>query len=168
VNSVTFFVLLLKASLFSTSGMGNLPSLHADLLARRWATEAHFVEALAVGQLSPGPTGLWVVSLGYLADGLRGSLLATVAIILPPFLILAVDRVYQRVRKHPAIEGFIWGLGLGVVGVFGVALAGIWGHVGVNAWTACIVLAGFGLGTVRKLPVVVILGLAALAGILNR
>jgi chromate transporter len=168
VNPLLFFGLLLRASLFSTSGMGNLPMLHADLLARRWVTEAHFVEALAVGQLSPGPTGLWVVSLGYLVDGLRGALLATVAIVLPPFLVLVVDRLYQRVKDHPAVEGFVWGMGLAVVGVFAVALADIWRHVGVSAWTACIVLASFGLGMVRRVPVVVVLGLAALAGIVNR
>src|SRR5919199_5429647 len=73
-----YFWLMLKASFFATSGTGNIPSLHADLLARGWATERQFAESLAVGQISPGPSGLWVVSLGYLTAGLPGALLALI------------------------------------------------------------------------------------------
>ncbi len=96
-----YFWLFLKASLFSTSGLGSLPSLHADLLARRLASDRQFAEALTIGQLSPGPNGLWVVSLGYLTAGLPGSLLALLALTLPPLLILAIERGYRRVRSCP-------------------------------------------------------------------
>jgi len=60
--------LFLKASLFSTGGFSNLPSLHQDLLANAWAKEADFGQSIAIGQISPGPNGLWVISLGYLLD----------------------------------------------------------------------------------------------------
>lgn len=83
IEPFTYFWILLKASLFSTGGTGNLPSIHADLLLRGWATDRQFAEALAIGQISPGPSGLWVICLGYLTDGLRGALLATLAISLP-------------------------------------------------------------------------------------
>ena len=79
MNPWLLFWLLLKASLFSTSGTGNLPILHTDLLALGWATDHNFAEALAIGQISPGPTGLWVISLAFLVDGVRGSLLASTA-----------------------------------------------------------------------------------------
>jgi len=64
IEPLLYFWLILKASLFSTGGNGNLPSIHADMLARGWATERHFAEALAIGQIRPGPNGLWVVCLG--------------------------------------------------------------------------------------------------------
>src|SRR6185436_8378534 len=88
IDALLFFWLMFKASLFSTSGSGNLPILHQDLLARGWATDRNFAESLAIGQISPGPSGLWVISLGYLLDGLRGALLTLVAITLPPLLVL--------------------------------------------------------------------------------
>jgi chromate transporter len=166
IDPLIYFWLLLKASLFSTGGSGNLPSLHADLLTRGWATERQFAESLAIGQLSPGPTGLWVISLGYLTDGLRGALLATLAISLPPFVVLAVDRLHRRVGDHPAVQGFVRGLGLAVVGIFLVVLAQLLAGNGIDGRSLLLVLAGAGLALTRRVPVPVLLGLAAVAGAL--
>src|SRR5579884_260721 len=118
MNLLLYFALVLRASFFSTGGMGNVPALHDDLIARGWATEKIFAEGLAVGQVSPGPNGLWVVSLGYLLGGLRGAILSAIAICLPPLVILLLDRAYHRVKHHSAIVGFVRGLGLAVVGAF--------------------------------------------------
>ena len=83
MNWLTFFLLFLKASLLSTGGLGNLPFLHQDLIALGWASEADFVTAIAVGQVSPGPTGLWSISLGYLTFGWWGAALALAALSFP-------------------------------------------------------------------------------------
>lgn len=168
MNPTLYFWLFLKASLFSTGGMGNLPSLHADLLARHWATERQFTESLMIGQVSPGPNGLWVICLGYLTDGLRGSLLALVAIILPPLFILLVDALYSRVQHLPVVEGFVRGLGLAVSGIFVFVLLGLMRDIGVDARSLLFALAAFGLTATRRVPLVGILGLAAIAGILLR
>ena len=67
-----YFLLVLKASLLSTGGLGNVPGLHDDLVATRgWVTERQFAESIAVGQTSPGPNGVWVISLGYMIGGWR-------------------------------------------------------------------------------------------------
>ncbi len=168
MNDWVFLGLLLKASLFSTSGTGNVPSLHADLIPRGWATEGQFAEALAVGQVSPGPSGLWVVSLGFLTAGLGGALLALVAITLPPLLILAVDRVYRRVQHHPVVEGFVRGLGLAVVGIFTVVLLHLLAGAGWSMRSIVLALASLALGLTRRVPVVVILAGAGAAGVLWR
>ena len=165
MNLLVLFGLLLKASLFSTGGTGNLPSLHGDLTARGWATDREFGESLAVGQVSPGPSGLWVVSLGYLLAGGRGAGLALLAILLPPFLVVATERLYRRVQHHPAVEGFVRGLGLAVVGIFVVVLCGLLRGVGLDVRTALIALGSVGLGATRRVPVAAILALAALAGV---
>lgn len=164
INPLTYLWLLLKASLLSTSGSGNFPILHQDLLARGWASERQFAEALAIGQISPGPTGLWVISLGYLTDGLRGALLALIAITLPPLLVLAVSALYRRVGEHPAVEGFVRGMSLAVVGIFLVVLARLLRANGLDVASVLIAVASFGLGLTQRLPVVVLLALAALAG----
>lgn len=165
IEPLVYFWLLLKASLFSTGGTGNLPSLHADLLARGWASDQQFTEALAIGQISPGPSGLWVIALGYLTDGLRGALLAALAISLPPLLVLAVDRVHDRIGAHPAMQGFMRGLGLAVSGNVLVVMLTLLAASGVDAGSLLIVLASIGLGAIRRIPVPVLLGLAGLAGV---
>lgn len=160
-----FFWLFLKASLFSTGGLGSLPSLHADLLARHWASERQFAEALTIGQLSPGPNGLWVVSLGYLAGGLPGSLLALLALLLPPLLILAVEHAYRRVRDHPAADGFVAGLSLAVAGVFAVALLSIFRDAGLSLRTGTLAAGAIALALTKRIPLFGIIGLAGVAGI---
>jgi chromate transporter len=164
MNLLVYFLLLLKASLFSTGGMGNMPSIHADFIARRWATERQFGESLAVGQFSPGPTGLWLIAFGYLTAGWLGSLLALVAITIPPFLVLATDRLYRRVAHHPAVEGFMRGLSLSVVGIFVVVLSRLLGSAGLSVKTIAIALGALGLGALRRVPVWAILGAAGVAG----
>lgn len=168
MNFSLLFWLFLKASLLSTGGMGNLPSLHADLLARHWASERQFGEALTIGNVSPGPSGLWVISLGYLTGGLRGSLLALLAILMPPMLILGVERLYRRVQNHPAVEGFVQGLGLAVVGVFLVALWGILHSAGLSPRSLTILLTAVGLSLTKRVPILAIVALAGLAGIVWR
>jgi chromate transporter len=128
--------------------------------------EASLSVALAVGQVSPGPNGLWVVSLGFLMGGIRGSLLALLAISVPPLIVLLLDRLYRRVKHHPAVEGFVRGLSLAVVGVFIVVLLGLLYRVGLDAKSLATTLISVGLGASRRVPVIVVLALAAVAGIL--
>jgi len=104
MNLLLFFWLFLKASLLSFGGLGNLPFLHKDLIDLGWAQESDFVTAIAVGQLSPGPTGLWSLSLGYLTAGWLGAGLALVALSLPTLLILVVASFYNRLEKLPSVK----------------------------------------------------------------
>ncbi|MCB0128304.1 MAG: chromate transporter [Caldilineaceae bacterium] len=164
IDPLHYFWLLLKASLFSTGGTGNLPSIHADMLARGWATDRHFAEALAIGQISPGPNGLWVVCFGYLTDGVRGALLATLAIAIPPFFVLAVAALHRRIGDHPAMQGFVRGLGLAVSGIFLVIVVRILRENGIDGRSLAIVMVAMALGLTNRLPIPLLLGLAAVAG----
>ena len=101
-------------------------------------------------------------------DAVDASLLALLAITLPPLFILLVEKLYRRVKDHPGVEGFVRGLSLAVVGIFAVVLADLMRNVGLDVRSLLIAVAAFALGMLRRLPVAVILGLAALAGILLR
>ena len=166
IDPFIYFWTLLKASLFSTGGTGNLPSIHADFLARGWATDHHFAESLAIGQISPGPNGLWVICLGYLTDNLHGALLAALAISLPPFAVLAVDALHKRIGDHPAMDGFVRGLGLAVSGIFLVVVIKLLRESGIDLRSILIVLASIGLAMTKRVPVPILLGLAGVAGAL--
>ncbi|MCX7671340.1 MAG: chromate transporter, partial [Anaerolineae bacterium] len=133
-------------------------------LALGWARETDFVTAIAVGQLSPGPTGLWTISLGYLTFGWPGAALALLAITLPTLLALIVVALHRRVETRPAVQNFTRGITLGVIGLtMGVAW-NLFRSVVTDGPGVAIVIAAFGLALSRRVPVVVILALAALAG----
>jgi chromate transporter len=166
IEPFTYFWILLKASVFSTGGTGNLPSIHADLLARGWATDRHFAEALAIGQISPGPTGLWVICLGYLTNGVPGALMASLAICLPPLGVLAVDALYKRVGDHPAMDGFVRGLGLAVSGIFLIVVLRIMRENGIDVSSVSIMLVSIALTVTGRVPVPLLLVLAGVAGVL--
>lgn len=165
IDPFHFFWLILRATFFSTGGSGNLPILYNDLGSAGYATERQFAEALAIGQVTPGPTGLWVVSLGYLLDGVRGALLAATAVTLPPLLILVVERLYRRIGMHWAVQGFLRGLGLAVAGSFAIVIVGLVRGSTFDLSSIVIVGASIGLGTTRRVPVPLIIVGAALVGV---
>jgi len=164
-GNLLFFLLLLKASFLSSGGLSNLPSVHQDLISRQWAHEGQFVEALAIGQLAPGPTGLWVVALGYLTRGTAGALLAAAAITIPPLLALPMDRVYRRLANHRAVEGFVFGLILAAAGSVMAVLVGALKSYGVDAVTVFILAASVVLVGHRVLPRGLVLLLSAAVGV---
>lgn len=167
MSALLFFWLFLKASLLSTGGLGNLPFLQKDLTAHGWAKNADFATAIAVGQLSPGPTGLWSISLGYLTFGWLGALLALIALSLPPLLALIVAAFYSRIEKIPSVQDFNRGLGLGVVGLT-LAVATKLAESLIHSWTGGMTaVAALAMALSGRVPVIIILVLAAVVGCLQ-
>ncbi|HEY7356335.1 MAG TPA: chromate transporter [Ktedonobacterales bacterium] len=164
INPILYFLLFLKASLFSTGGFSNLPSLHEDLLANGWAQETDFGQSIAIGQISPGPNGLWVISLGYLTYGYLGALLALLAVTLPALLVLLVAAGYARIERQAWVQGAMDGVSLAVVGILLTVVWTILRQPGVDARGLLIALGAFGLALSRKVNVLLILGLAGLVG----
>ena len=163
---LAYFLLFLKSAALSTGGFGPLPILHDDFITRGWATERQFTEALGVGQISPGPNGLWVVSFGFLTGGLPGALLALLGILLPPFAVLLVQRAYQRVGHLTATQGFTDGMALAIGGAGLVIFARLFVVEGIDLRGLIIFAGAFGLALLNRVPVVLVIGLAAIAGIL--
>lgn len=164
IDPVIYFLLFLKASLFSSGGFSNLPSLHQDLIGNGWAVEADFGESIAIGQISPGPNGLWVISLGYLTYGYAGAGMALVAITLPALLVLAVSAAYKRIERQRWVDGLMRGISLAVVGIL---LTVVWTIIRqpVVDWRGWLIAIGaFGLAATRKVPLILILAIAGAVG----
>src|SRR5690349_2537309 len=166
INPLIYFLLFLKASLFSTGGFSNLPSLHQDLLANAWAKEADFGQSLAIGQISPGPNGLWVISLGYLTYGYLGAFLALIAITLPPLLVLVVAALHARIKHQRWVQGAMHGISLAVVALFFNIVWTILHQPGMDWRGISIGVGAFGLAASRKINILLILALAGVAGYL--
>ena len=166
INPFIYFLLFLKASLFSTGGFSNLPSLHQDLIANGWAREVDFGQSIAIGQISPGPNGLWVISLGYLTYGYLGAFLALIAITLPALLVLVVSAGYTRIEHRAWVQGAMHGVSLAVVGLLLTVVVTILYTWNMEQLRLLIALGAFGLALSRKVNILIILGLAGLAGYL--
>jgi chromate transporter len=161
VNLTQLFLILVKASFFSTGGSGNIGTLHQDLVGRGWATDREFAEGLAIGQISPGPTGLWVLSLGYLVAKWWGTLFACVAIVFPPTLVILVDRLLRRSYNHPALKGFLEGLTAASIGIMATVLIGMIQTAGISVRTIIIAVASLAAAATRRVPAIVIIVIAA-------
>jgi chromate transporter len=117
MDPLSLFVVMLKDSALALGGLGSLPLLREDLVATGLATDAQIVQALAIGRLSTGPNGLWVVSLGYQMAGLAGAVMALVASSLPPLLILPATAVARRWLLSVPFAGLVRGAALATAGL---------------------------------------------------
>jgi chromate transporter len=164
VNPLLYFLTFLKAALFSTGGLGNLPSLHQDFLGNGWASDADFGKAVAVGQITPGPNGLWVIALGYITYGWLGIVLALAAIIIPPFVVLLVAAGYEKIEHYPAVRGILRGLSLAVVGSLLATAGSLISAPGID-WKGWIIAAiTVAVGLTNRVHVIFMLIAAGVAG----
>jgi len=112
------FVVFLKfGAVIFGSGYVLLAFLQADLVDRlHWLTQAQLLDAVAVGQVTPGPVFTTATFIGYLLGGLRGGLVATAAIFLPGFLFVAASRpLIPRIRRSKIAAAFLDGVNVGAV-----------------------------------------------------
>jgi chromate transporter len=161
-----FFGVVLKSVLFSIGGFGPLPSLHTDFIAHGWANEKQFTEALAVGQITPGPNGLWVVSLCYLVAGLPGAVLACIAILVPPLFVLLIQQCYARIANRPATQGLLDGVVLVIVSFSVIVLAAIFSSNGLDTGMLAIAVVSAALAITRRVSTNLILLFAAVIGLI--
>ena len=153
MNWILFFWTVLKSILFSSGGYGPLPSLHTDFLSQKWASENQFTQSLAIGQVTPGPNGLWVVSLCYLTAGFTGAVLACVALTLPPLLILVVQHFHTRISGYPATQGILDGMVLVIASFSVIVMFDVLASNGIDWEIVVIAAASAALAVTRRLSV---------------
>jgi chromate transporter len=171
MDPLALFLVLLKDSALSLGGLGSLPLLRQDLVATSLVTDAQLVEALAIGRLSTGPNGLWIVSLGYQLAGPLGAAMALIASSLPPLLILPATAVARRWLLSVPFAGLVRGAALATAGLLcatGVSL--IWPSGDAPSWWQGVIgIAATGLTYQGRLhPGVVVIGGALLGVLLAR
>jgi chromate transporter len=103
------------------SGYVLLAFLRADLVVHRgWVTDSQLVDAIAVGQVTPGPVFTTATFIGYLLGGIPGAVVATVGIFLPAFLLVAVSGLLMpRIRKSKIASAFLDGVNVGSLALMG-------------------------------------------------
>jgi len=108
MNLVLLYLLLLKATATSFSGLTSLPVVRHDLVEKhRVLTDRQLTAAVAAGRTAPGPNGLYIVSVGYFVAGIPGACIGCLAVMTPAFLIIPMLRYLGCRAERPAVKSAI-------------------------------------------------------------
>lgn len=107
-----FFVFAKIGSVLFGSGYVLLAFLRSDLVEQRhWLTEAQLLDAIAVGQVTPGPVFTTATFIGYVLAGPAGAICATLGIFLPAFFFVAISGLLlPKIRRSPVLGTFLDGV----------------------------------------------------------
>ena len=146
-------------------GFVMVPLIESEVVnEHHWLTHQEFVEAFALGQITPGPVLITATFVGYRVAGTLGALVATVSIFLPSLVLtVAAGSSLRRFRANRQVQAFLRGVTPAVVGLL-VAAAWSIGRAGVHTWVGLgiAVAAALVLLRYRVNPFLVMLGAAVL------
>ena len=120
VSLMTLFLTFLKiGAVLYGSGYVLLAFLRNDFVERLgWLTDQQLLDAVAIGQVTPGPVFTTATFVGYLVAGVPGAVLATVGIFLPAFFFVALlHPLVPRLRRHPWTAAMLDGVNVAAVGL---------------------------------------------------
>ena len=120
-----FLTFLKIGAILYGSGYVLLAFLHADLVnGLGWLTDKQLVDAIAIGQVTPGPVFTTATFIGYLLGGVPGALVATLGIFLPSFAFVGLSNpIIPRLRKSPWASRLLDGVNVVSLGLMaGVTL----------------------------------------------
>jgi chromate transporter len=143
---LTLFFLKIGSVLFG-SGYVLLAFLRADLVDRwHWLTDQQLLDAIAIGQFTPGPVFTTATFIGYLIAGSPGAILATVGIFLPAFVFVSISSPFiPKLRSSSWASGFLDGVNVASLGLMAAVTLQL-GRAAVIDWfTAVLALVSVAL-----------------------
>ncbi len=168
VNLLTLGAVFLKAgALLYGSGYVLLAFLRGDLVDRLgWLTDAQLLDAVAIGQVTPGPLFTTATFIGYLLAGVPGAVVATIAIFLPAFVFVAlIGPLADRIRDRPLTAALLDGVNAAAIGL----MAGVSLQLGASAirdpLTVALALASTAILLWGRVPSVMLVALGGMTGL---
>ena len=164
MSAFILFLYLLKATLTTFSGLASLPVLRQDLVLNHHViTDQQLNTAIVVTRTTPGPVGLYVVSVGYFADGVPGAIAGWLAMIAPALLIIPLIQFIGKRATHPRLRSMLQGVVLASAGLLWVSSLPLAKETVRDPLTVAILLVTIVLLVLRKMDSLwIILGSAAL------
>ncbi len=141
LGTMTLIFLKIGAVLYG-SGYVLLAFLRADFVERlHWLSDQQLLDAVAVGQVTPGPVFTTATFIGFVLAGVPGAVLATVAIFLPSFVFVAVSRRWLlRLRGSRRAAAFLDGVNVAALGLMAEVAWQLGRAAVVDALTALLAL----------------------------
>jgi chromate transporter len=131
----------LKAgSLTFGSGLVIVPFLEQGLVQQfGWLDQRQFLIAVAIGMISPGPVVITATFVGYLVAGFWGSVVSTIGIFLPSFLLVLIAApLLARHRGNPNVQGFVKGAYAAAIGtILGACI--LLGRIAIGDWLTALI-----------------------------
>lgn len=139
-----FLYFFKTGSVMFGSAMVLFALVEKDVISRfGWVNMQQLADAIAAGQITPGPVTSASAFIGYLAGGIPGSILATIGVFLPSFLIVMLTApLLAKLRASKVAKAFLKGINVGVVALI-LAVVWVLGQNGlVDVWTWLLLAAG--------------------------
>ncbi len=169
ISSIKTFLSFLKVgAILYGSGYVLFAFLDAELVSTGLLTKAELIDAVAIGQMTPGPVLSTASFIGWQLGGLKGALAATVGIFLPSFIFVRlINPLVYKIRKSPLLSAMLDAVNIAAVGVI-LAVCIEMGIESIIDWKTAliaVVSAGllFGVKKVNSMHIVIF---GALAGYL--
>lgn len=140
---------------------------HTVVETNGWLTRQEFVDAIAMGQITPGPILISAAFIGYKMAGLLGALVATVGIYLPPAVLMILgSHALNRIKQSALIKAVLRGIRPAVIGMIIAAVVAV-GMTSQHHWASLLIFTAALLAQLRfKLDVVWVIPTAGLMGLL--
>lgn len=168
MNVVVLYLLLLKATLTSFSGLASLPMIRGDFVVHyHLLTDRQLNTAVAAGRLGPGPLGIYVVSVGYMVGGVPGACAGWLAMITPAFLIIPMLRFLGKRTEHRRIKSVTRTVLLAGAGLMAGAAAPLARDAVTGPLTLIILVTSILLIAFTRIDTLWIMLSAAIAGFLS-
>ncbi|MQY40564.1 putative chromate transport protein [Streptomyces sp. RB17] len=165
--SLGLFFLKTGALVFG-SGLAIVPLLRDGVVAQHhWLTQAQFLDAVAMGLITPGPVVITAAFIGYLVGGTTGALVAATAIFIPIYLgVVVPGRWFVRHRDNPQLQAFVTGATAAAGGALCGAVVVLTRQAVTDIPTAAIALTTLALLWRFKIPEPYVVGAAGVLGLL--
>jgi chromate transporter len=169
VGRTPIFLFFVKVgSVLYGSGYVLLAFLRSGLVDQwHWLTEAQLLDAVAIGQVTPGPVFTTATFIGYLLEGTPGAVIATIGIFLPSFLFSALSGpLVPRLRRSRLAGAFLDGVNVAALALMAAVLWQLGSTALVDTLTIAISLASVLLLVYVRINSVWLIASAALLGLL--
>jgi chromate transporter len=168
MNPWVLYLLLLKATMTSFSGLASLPIIREDLVVQRQVlTDEQLNMAIVVSRTTPGPVGIHVVSVGYSVSGVSGAIAGWLAMCTPAFVVIPLIGYTARHVRHPRIRSITRAV---VVASAALILSAAWplGQDTLNGpLPMAIAIGSLGVLLVTRLDTLWVVVAASVAGLLG-
>lgn len=144
VTLTTLFLTFLKiGSVLYGSGYVLVAFLQTEFVERLgWITTGQLLDAVAIGQFTPGPVFTTATFIGYLVAGVPGAVVATIGIFLPGFVFVAITNPFiPRLRRSPWLAALLDGIVAASLGLMAAVTVDLARHAIIDAPTALIAIA---------------------------
>ncbi len=166
---VELFISFFKIGAFSFGGgYAMLPLIKEEVIeVHNWLTNAEFIDILAISEMTPGPIAINSATfLGYRISGLIGSIVATVAVVLPSFIVMSIIiHFVLKFKNSPYSDWFFIGIRPIVLGLIGAASVSVAMDAFIDIKSILITVVLFYLVSFKELNPIFAIILAGITGV---